>query len=181
MQGARGGGWRWQTDSKWSEDTRIWSTSLIRCHARSPPCERLLISARTSILWRCISAHGPELLHTSFLFYSESKQLALPCRYHRHTLSPSLFLSGHSPEERAAKFYSPSAPFFRAYAARRQRCVAPLSLIKSGRRYFTLKKYNKIDKWAKLILGMKLAGRVRGLLEMMNEVELPYIGARPLG
>lgn len=92
-------------------DTRISSTSLIRCHAHSPTRDRLLISAHAGILWRCISAHGPELSRTSFLFYSERKQLALPSRYRRHTLSPSLFLSGHSPEERAAKFCSPSAPF----------------------------------------------------------------------
>lgn len=115
----------------------------------------------------------------SFLFREQTACIALQVsQAYAFTFTLSL---RSLPRRARGKVLLPFCPFFRAYAARRQRCVAPLSLIKSGRRYFTLKKYNKIDKWAKLILGMKLAGRVRGLLEMMNEVELPYTGARPLG
>ncbi len=120
---------------------------------------------------------------THLFFFSIQRANSLHCpagiagiRVHLHSSSPV------TPQKSARRSFAPFLPLFpRVYAARRQRCVAPRSLIKSGRRYFTLKKYKKIDKWAKLILGMKLAGRVRGLLEMMNEVELPYTGARPLG
>ncbi len=123
----------------------------------------------------------PRAPHTSFSFLFREQTACIALQVSQ-AYAFTFTSSPVTPQKSARRSFAPFLPLFpRVYAARRQRCVAPRSLIKSGRRYFTLKKYKKIDKWAKLILGMKLAGRVRGLLEMMNEVELPYTGARPLG
>lgn len=87
---------------------------------------------------------------THLFFFSIQRANSLHCpagiagiRVHLHSSSRV------TPQKSARQSFAPLLPLFpRVYAARRrrQRCVAPLSLIKSGRRYFTLKKYNKIDK-----------------------------------
>lgn len=80
----------------------------------------------------------------SFLFREKTACIALQVsQAYAFTFTFSL---RSLPRRARSKVLLPFCPFFRAYGTRRQRCVAPLSLIKSGRRYFTPKKYNKIDK-----------------------------------